>query len=312
VQRAFVLLSILLAGTGVAPGEGPVRCPLPNGTWRELHTEHFVLSTDLPADDADDLAEQLEVLRGAVLRGLFDVPPSIPGPLRVVAFASVDDFRRFAPKPIQGYFARSRGGDATIVVRGDLGRVTRAGLIAHELTHAVLARALPRRPPWLDEGLATYVEAIGEGSDGETLRLGAPPPHRLEAARRNPVPVAEVLAARGLLDASQYATSWLLVHYLLAQQRDRFLAYERRLARGEEPAAAWRTEFPEWDPASAASATRLDQVLLGYVRDDGRYVETRFPARGEGAHRVTELSPAEVRALCDALPAMPAAAPPAP
>jgi hypothetical protein len=146
------------------------------------------------------------------------------------------------------------------------------------------------------------MEAVGEGEDGETIRIGKPPPNRLAAARLDGVPVAEVLTPSRRFEGREYATSWLLVHSLLAQHRARFVAYEARLARREDPGAAWREVFPEWDPANAASVARLDDALLRYVRDEGRYVETRFPARGEGAHRVSELAASEVDALCAALP----------
>lgn len=301
MRRALAILALALAGA--APRVGDPGCPLPGeGTWRELETEHFVLATDLPPDGADDLAQQLEVLRSAVLGGLFDVPPSVPGRLHVVAFARVEDFRRFAPKPVDGFFARSRDGHTVIVARADVGRVTRAEIVAHELTHAVVAVALARRPTWLDEGLATYMEGVGEVSDGELVAVGAPPARRLAAARRDRASVASVLSARGHLDPDQYATSWLLVHYLLAQHRDRFVAYEMRLAAGQEPAAAWREAFPEWDPASVASVEALERSLVRYVRDDGRYAEMRFPARGDGAHRVSTMSATEVAELCRRLP----------
>ena len=109
-----------------------------------------MLATDLRPADADDLAEQLEVLRGAVLGGLFAVPPELPGRLRVVAFARVEDFRVFAPRPLDGFFAAPRGGEAVVVLRADVGRVTRAAIVAHELTHELthavvaLCARLPR------------------------------------------------------------------------------------------------------------------------------------------------------------------------
>ncbi len=87
------------------------------------------------------------MLRGAVLGGLFAVPPELPGRLRVVAFARVEDFRVFAPRPLEGFFAAPRGGgEAVVVFRADVGRVTRAAIVAHELTHAVVALCarLPR------------------------------------------------------------------------------------------------------------------------------------------------------------------------
>jgi hypothetical protein len=294
---------VALALTSAAAPSAPVRCSSSGTAWHELRTAHFVLATDLPPDDADEVAEQLEVLLGAVLRGLFEPPPSLPdAPLRVVAFGRVEDLRAFAPRPVEGYFAVSSRREPVIVARADVGRVTRAGILAHELTHAVVHLVLQRPPRWLDEGLATYMEAVGEGEDGETIRIGTPPPNRLAAARQDRVPVAEVLTPSRRFEGGEYATSWLLVHYLLAQHRTRLLVYEARLARREDPVAAWREVFPEWDAGNAASVARLDGALLRYVRDDGQYTELRFPARGEGAYRISALSAAEVDALCAALP----------
>jgi hypothetical protein len=289
----------LLALTLVAAAAGS--CPLAAGKWRELRTAHFVLATDLPADAADELAEQLEVLLGADLVVLGALRPEVPETLRVVAFADVETFRAFVPPPHDGVFVG--GGGGVILLRGDLGRVTRASIGAHELMHYLLGRAIPRHPAWLAEGLATFVEGAGEGAAGETLRLGAATPERVWASRTDRAPLGEVLAApRGPFTAPQYATSWLLVHFLRAKHAERLVAYERRLARGEDPGAAWVAAFPEWDPARPAALDALDRALTRYVRDDGEYVEERWIGRGEGAFRVAELTPADVRALCRALP----------
>jgi hypothetical protein len=299
IAPALVALALMSA----AAPSAPVRCSSSGRPWHELRTAHFVLATDLPPDDADEVAEQLEVLLNAVLRGLFDLPPALPdAPLRVVAFARLENLRAFAPKPFEGYFAVSSRREPAIVARADVGRVTRARILAHELTHAVVRLVLPRPPRWLDEGLATYMEAAGEGEDGETIRIGRPSPNRLAAALQDPVPVAELLTPRRRFEAREYAKSWQLVHYLFAKHRARFLAYEGRLARSEDPGGAWREVFPEWDPANAASIARLDDALLRYGSNNGEYEELRFAARGEGAYRVSEMTAAEVDALCAALP----------
>ncbi len=164
-------------------------------------------------------------------------------------------------------------------------------------------RAIPRHPVWLGEGLATFVEGAGEGTAGETLRLGAATLARVRAARKDRAPVSEVLiATRGSFKGPQYATSWLLVHFLRTKHGDRLVAYERRLARGEDPGTAWVAVFPEWNPAEPAAIGALDRALTRYVRDDGEYVEERWTGQGEGAFRVSELTPADVGTLCRALP----------
>jgi tetratricopeptide (TPR) repeat protein len=65
---------------------------------------------------------------------------------------------------------------------------------------------------------------------------------------------------------SRYATSWALVHLLLHRRPEAFAAYQARLARGEDPDAAWRAELPEWDPATPGALAALDRTLAAYVR----------------------------------------------
>jgi hypothetical protein len=307
-----VSLAILALALAAAAAGDDLSCPPPAGKWRELRTAHFVLSTDLAPAAADDLAEQLEVLRGADLAALGELAQSVEGPpLRVVAFARVEAFRDFVPAPLEGLFTPRGGG--VVLLRGDRGRVTQASIVAHELMHGLLSRAIPVHPAWLAEGLAQYVEGAGEGRDGETLRLGAATAERAAGARTDRAPVGQVLEAPALFDGPRYATSWLLVHFLRAKHPERLVAYARRLARGETHAAAWSAIFPEWDPGTPGAADALDRSLTRYVRDDGEYVEARMKGRGEGASSVVELTAEDVRALCRALPrlaATPSSRPP--
>ncbi|WP_248357204.1 hypothetical protein [Anaeromyxobacter oryzae] len=265
---ACAVLAALLAACA-APSA--FRCPAQGGPpWRELSTDHLVLRTDLPAREASALAGRLERMRVAVGAALFEGAPPAPGQVEVIAFRTAEEYRPFAPEGAAGYYLRYAGGPPRIVLSGALQPWQRA-LLAHELTHHFLASVFHRQPRWLAEGLAVYMESLGDDAPGSAaVTVGAPPPARLDRARTRPVPVRELLAwdgGPGLRPAlDYYAASWVLVHWLAHRRPAAFAELQRRLAAGAEPAAAWRAALPEHDPDVPGALEALDDVLAEYVR----------------------------------------------
>ncbi|HYG68058.1 MAG TPA: tetratricopeptide repeat protein [Anaeromyxobacteraceae bacterium] len=269
VHRAFgiVAAAVLLAGCGSVR---PFRCPDRGGApWRELANEHFVLRTDLDSHDARVLLDRLERMRAAVLAALFDGAPESPGRVEVVAFRSERDFEEFAPKGVTAYYLRYAGGPPRIVLSSEIRSWQRA-LLAHELTHHYLAAAFARLPRWLGEGLAVYMESLGEqGTDAEIV-VGGAPADRLARAREGAMPVRELLAWDGTLGTREsldfYASSWLLVHFLAHKRGAEFAELQRRLAAGEPPESAWPAAFPEY--ARPENLVGLDRALTWYARTE--------------------------------------------
>jgi tetratricopeptide (TPR) repeat protein len=261
---------LALASAACAAPAASFRCPARGGVpWRELATDHFVVRTDLPARDAAAIVGRLERLRAAVGAALFEGAPEAPGRIEVIAFRTAAEYAPFAPAGAAGYYLRDAGGPPRIVLAAGIAAWQRA-LLAHELTHHFLASVFHRQPRWLAEGLAVYMESLGEDAGTGAVEVGAPPPARLDRARTRPVPVRELLAwdgrpgARPDLDA--YAGSWLLVHYLAHRRADAFADLQRRLAAGEDPGAAWRAALPDLDPGRAGALEALDEALAEYVR----------------------------------------------
>ena len=193
----------------------------------------------------------------------------MPGRVEVIAFRSVEEYRPFAPEGATGYYLRYAGGPPRIVLSGKV-TATQRGLLAHELTHHFLSGLFRRQPRWFGEGLAVYLEALGEDEPGKRVQLGAPPVARLERARKARVPVRALLAwdgsARGPEALDRYAASWLLVHWLIHHQPAAFAELQRRFADGERPADAWRATLPAHDPAVAGGLEALDGILAAYAR----------------------------------------------
>jgi tetratricopeptide (TPR) repeat protein len=70
---------------------------------------------------------------------------------------------------------------------------------------------------------------------------------------------------RGKWDHKEYGLAWALVHYLKNAQPAGFADLQGRFARGQDPEAAWREVFPQWDPARAGGLQALDDALGRYV-----------------------------------------------
>jgi tetratricopeptide (TPR) repeat protein len=221
--------------------------------------------------------------------------------VEVIAFRAPEEYAAFAPDGASGYYLRSEGGPPRIVLAGTLLPWQRA-LLAHELTHHFLAGALQRQPRWFAEGLATYMESLGDDAPDGALRVGVPPPARLERARRDRVPVRELLAWQGRAAdrealLARYASSWLLVRWLAHERPEAFAAIERALATGAAPGEAWRRALPEGDPATPGALEALDLELGRYAWSDlhGRARTIEVPAAvGYFEQRVP---PAEVHAI---------------
>lgn len=264
----------------LAPGParaGAFECPDAGGpAWREVRTAHFVVRTDLSSGKAKDLAEELERVHEAVRYGLFRTPPDT-GVIQVVALADEEEYKLFAPQGASAFYTQANLSGPTIVLHGggaDLMRI----IVAHEITHHVTARAFLRRPLWFNEGLACVMESVATVG---TPTLGGVPRHRLREVYPYFGEVARVLRAREYLETSRdYAVAWALVHYLMNKRPREFGQLQQRLAQGQEPAAAWREVFPQWDPASDEAMAALDKEIGAHV------------SRGNFAYRDIELPPA--------------------
>src|SRR5512136_479117 len=131
---AALLLAAGLAGC--ATSRPAFRCEARGGPpWRVLYEDHFVVVTDLDAEDARALAGELEVLRQAVASSLFQQRHDPPVRVSVVAFSDRATFQAFAPAAAVGYYAYG-GSDPKIVLPGTLGSKQRR-VLAHEIAHHV-------------------------------------------------------------------------------------------------------------------------------------------------------------------------------
>lgn len=231
---------------------------------RELKTEHFVVTSDLPAGEHRAEAERLELLWDTFAAFFHADVASASVP--VVVLSDTSDVDAFAP----GYsgFVMRRG--PSVVVVGAPAEPGQQNVNAHELTHLVSAFMLPRQPRWIAEGLATYFEDA-TFKDARTVKMGRWNKSRAEEAFVTGVMDLEELSAWGGLrfDDSElrlYASAWAWIHYLANHDEARLARLFDGLRSTKPMAQVMREVFP---PEDAARLKGEIKTYLGEARFRG-------------------------------------------
>src|SRR5467141_1983883 len=271
--------------------------------WRELTSDGFSLQTNLNPSKAGAVIVQLERMRTRLVRVMSNPPRVKEAPLQVVCFATREELEEYLPPASSraaAIFWRDATGRERILLAGDQGnRQQRA--IAHEVAHYLLFYAVVRQPRWFGEGMATLLEAAVSG--------GLPERSLLSWLEPRPLPVRTLFEWTDDLDTDdldaddppRYAASWLLVHFLLLKRPHEFSDFQARLARAEDPTAAWNAVFGSWSLDLKGGTDRLDRELAAHWK--GGIDRLTAPAI-ELEPRFSErlLSAAEVHALRLELP----------
>jgi tetratricopeptide (TPR) repeat protein len=141
-------------------------------------------------------------------------------PLRVLLVSSESLFSELRPSATVDGFYQSSADEDWIVVRW--GRPESERAVSHELVHAFLEHSGPRRPLWLEEGLAEFYSTASLDARGWTI--GRPIESHVKALlQRAWLGEREFFEARhdsalreeGARIGQFYAQSWAVVHYLL-------------------------------------------------------------------------------------------------
>jgi hypothetical protein len=255
----------LLAGCATVP-------TTPGSGWREVTSAHFQVRTNLDETEARTAVLDLERYRAALL-ARWKHPELMEGAkARMVIYADPSDFREHGARSYDGFFRSGRGQPLLVEARGTF---TQDGLglaktNAHELAHHVDAAVLLRQPRWLNEGLASYLSTVTV-ADGKAV-FGRGQIDFVQAAHMYKPLTVEELFGWDTLDVSKlgdgqlsryYVWSWAWVTYLENERRAEFDDFLGRLARAEEPRAAFSAAFGNLDDAKTAVAVRelLTRIL---------------------------------------------------
>jgi len=249
----------------------PPRPPSEGGrAWLELETADFLVRTDLDEGHARAEMNRLEELRAALLTAILPNVTLPTGQMPVIVLADRPEWTHFFSEAIGGMMIDRVLFKPLILYSGEQ-HLKDIDLVKHELTHFILRLYLRHLPPWFDEGLAAFFETMQIDEEHGTLTLGAPS-RRFGEIRDTMMPLDKVVAyLRAPEDTLFYATSWLLVHYLMYHETERFAAFRRYLQSPTTAERAWDLAFAE------RPLTSLETDVREYTRS-GKFgfLERRF------------------------------------
>jgi hypothetical protein len=242
ISGLAVLLSAVLAIPATA-AEPP---------WLEIHSAHFTVITDAGEKKGREVAFRFEQMRSVFATLLGKERLNQPVPLTILAYKNDKTYYQIAPlrrgpgndvQPIgaSGFFVP--GEDQDFIVLNTFEEESWRA-VSHDFAHMLLNYNYPPAQGWFDEGLAEYFSSIR--LDNKHIEIGGDP-ELVPSVRqdllgnqsdaRPPKSLTELLDAQvwiGLPDLFSmkhdtsnegthhtlyYAESWIVIHYLLHEQK---------------------------------------------------------------------------------------------
>lgn len=202
----FVVLMCLSAGAG-------------EPQWIRVSSSHFTVLTDAGASKGQDAAYRFELLRSLFSQLLMRTKVNVSQPLEIMVlrgYSQVVPSTYAAP----GFYL---GGDDRSYVILDAARDDNWRAVSHPFAHLLLNYNYPPTQAWFDEGFAAY---FSSSRMDKQVQLGSDPDALSDLLKTSPwIPVAELFSTR--TDPAQestrhtmfHAESWMLMHYLLNQNK---------------------------------------------------------------------------------------------
>ncbi len=313
----WLLTSMALSAIACAPS-GPPKLPSEGGAaWIELTAPHFILRTDLDSEHARELIIDLEQIHDALEQAAFPPASQAPNRVLVVDFATVSEFRAYAPTNSAGFATSKLPNDleeeSALVLWGPLDETHRMSRmrVTHELTHELIHESFGGAPIWMNEGLAQYFSSAIVENGGVTLgdlpyEPGLPlPVSALPSAEsiaqadrsnfRAATTYAQTTTDSELQTAIYYEGSWFLVHMLCNGPDDvtsRFKKVLTASARGESLGDAWNQimvlDGYGWLNAKFRDYLKIEHLTLLHAAYQSRAANVR-PAEREMSEIDTRL-----------------------
>src|SRR5262245_23950838 len=285
--------------------------------WVEVRSPHFTVYSEAGEKEARRTARQFERFRVAIAQ-VWPKAKLDPGiPILIIEARNEGSMKELLPQywerrelfhPTGVFFRGTRR--YYIILRTDRHDASRRrrdennsfGTLYHEYMHLVVDLNFVNVPPWLNEGLAEFIEATVVS--GDQIDVGRPVwPHIQLLREKGLLPTAALFK----IDRSSpeynerdrygvfYAQSWALVHYLIMDPKAASAGYIWRLL------SLSQGEAHELDPTARvlADPAELDRALKSYVTQDElshRILKTE--AAQEYLLRARKLPASEVAATC--------------
>ncbi len=236
-----LLVSCLLFASVVCSA-APAKSKEPK--WLRINSAHFSVLTDAGDDKGRETVTRIEQMRDTFAQLFRKTKLRLPEPLDVIALRSDEEYIRVAPlrqgRPISapGFFLA--GEDRTFIVL-DLAAEASWRAVSREFARLLLNFNYPPTQDWFDEGFAQYFSSLRLG--GNQAQIGGDPMQNLpwehalpgqgSAASNLPksfvellgqpwLPMPDLFMTRATSSGYPpmfYAQSWIVMHYLLNQNK---------------------------------------------------------------------------------------------
>jgi len=274
-------------------------------SWVEIKSPHFSVLTDGSERQGRDVVLRFEQMRSVFNQLFLKDPARQPIPLQIVALRSDRETSQYAPlydgRPVRvaGFYLRNQDKNYILI---DLEVNNLWETMLHEYTHCLLDTVSTDLPIWFTEGFAQFYSTMQVAS--RQAVIGRPPEAVMTVLKDEKLLPVSVLMnvdrhspvynddhhARSIF----YAQSWLLVHYLLENQKmEQARRYFELVRRHVSPEEALRDAF-------AMEPRQMDAALERYLRAGKDATRIRLPEELEkfalSAAAVTALNASAVLA----------------
>ncbi len=236
-----LLVPCLLCASSLCSA-APARSKEPK--WLRINSAHFSVLTDAGDDKGRETATRIEQMRDIFAQLFRKTKLRLPEPLDVIALRSDEEYIRLAPlrqgRPISapGFFLA--GEDRNFVVL-DLAAEDSWRAASREFARLLLNFNYPPTQDWFDEGFAQYFSSLRLGDNqaqmggdpmqnrpweqalpGQSSAVSNSPKSFVELLNRPWLPMPDLFMMRATPSGYPpmfYAQSWIVMHYLLNQNK---------------------------------------------------------------------------------------------
>jgi hypothetical protein len=287
-SAAKVRLAIIFLGAFISANAGA-----DDQHWLRVSSDHFLVLTDADAKKGHEIVARFEQMRAIFAQLLGRKKLVMAKPLEIIAIGNPAAYAQIAPTAStdpgisQGFFLR--GDDRIyIVLNASVPDCWRA--VEHPMAHYYLDYNYPPTQPWFDEGFAEYFASLyftpkktELGSDPELALPSTLPAPLTVAAKPTANPglksLTEILSAPVWLNLTDllemknrvvngqegthhtlfYAQSWMLVHYLINNDKFSEMGTYFGLVQSQHIPVAQAIQ-----QAFGMSPSQLDQAVRDY------------------------------------------------
>jgi Flp pilus assembly protein TadD len=270
--------------------------------WVEVRSSHFVVLTDTSEKQGREVATRFEQMRGVFGSLFHKTRVNLSTPLQIIALKNQSEIRRFAPlwkgKPVElsGFF---QGADDRNFILLDMSSTDPFAVVFHEYAHLLLNGNFPVMPLWFDEGFAEYFSSLKVSA--KDVQYGEVPERaRFTLQNSRWMPMADLLAAKhdsAVYNEREksgifYAQSWLVVHYLMSNEKVPEAAKYLQMTQIEKKPIAESVQA-----SFGMDLPAFEKTIVNYFHGQGRMYTAPVPEMNLGALNTVKVDDLNARAV---------------